>query len=320
VPAPPSAVLVTGASGLVGRRLLERLPRELPGLRRAVALDRRPPAAGALPDGVAFERGDVRDAALAALLERHGIEAVVHLAAVVAPGPSSTRELEYDIDVNGTRNVLQACLGSGVRHLVALSSGAAYGYHADNPVPLREEDPLRGNRAFAYAWHKRLVEEMLAEARETHPELAQLVLRPGTILAAGVSSPVTALFERRVVLGVAGAEAPFVLISDEDVAACIARGLREGSTGVYNLCGDGAISLRDIARRMGRPYLPLPARWLAAALAMLKGLRLSSRGPEQVDFLRYRPVLSNELLKRELGFVPSASSEECFERWRAGRG
>jgi UDP-glucose 4-epimerase len=35
-----------------------------------------------------------------------------------------------------------------------------------------------------------------------------------------------------------------------------------------------------------------------------------------VKFLRYRPVLSNERLKAEFGFTPSASSEECFERYR----
>jgi len=204
-----------------------------------------------------------------------------------------------------------------VRQLIYASSGAAYGYHPSNPVPLRESDPLRGNEDFAYAWHKRLAEELLAEQREQHPELAQLILRIGTILGETVASPVTALFERSIVVGVTGSDAPFVLIWDEDVARCIVHGIRERSSGIFNLCGDGALPLPEIAKRLNRRYLPLPPWLLAAVLGTLQGLGVSKRGAEQVDFLRYRPVLSNEKLKSELGFTPSYTSDECFERYRA---
>src|SRR5690606_33786171 len=102
-------------------------------------------------------------------------DAVVHLASIVTPPKGSTRALEYEVDVTGTRNVLDACLAHGVRRLVVTSSGAAYGYHADNPVPLTEDCPIRGNEEFAYSHHKRLVEEMLAAARRDHPQLEQVV-------------------------------------------------------------------------------------------------------------------------------------------------
>jgi UDP-glucose 4-epimerase len=206
-----------------------------------------------------------------------------------------------------------------VRKLIYTSSGAAYGYHADNPLPLRESDPLRGNPEFAYSHHKRLVEERLARCRREHPELLQLVLRPGAILGDRVANPITALFERPVVIGVRGSEAPFTFVWDEDVARCIAQGVRERRAGVYNLAGDGWLGLREIARRLRKPYLPLPAPLLEAALALLRRLGATRLGPEQVRFLRYRPVLCNERLRRELGFEPALSSEACFERWRAQR-
>jgi UDP-glucose 4-epimerase len=307
---------VTGASGLVGRKTVARLAAAADRPECLVALDlREPPAASTLP-GVVHVAGDVRDPALAKLLAQHRVEVVVHLAAVVAPGRRSSRQLEYEIDVLGTRNVVRACVETGVRQLVVLSSGAAYGYHADNPVPLRESDPLRGNRSFAYAWHKRLVEEELASVRERHPELSQLVFRPGTILGESVASPITALFERRLIVGVAGSESPFVFVWDDDVAACIEQGIRGRRSGIYNLAGDGALSLAEIARRLGKRHLPLPPALLAALLAGLQRLGLSSRGAEQVDFLRFRPVLSNERLVREFGFTPSLTSEQCFERYR----
>ncbi len=313
---PPRSVAITGASGLVGRQVVAHLAAEPGTVERILALDVRPPNRVGRLAGVSYEEADVRDSAFGKRFEAHDVDTVIHLAAIVTPGRHSSRENEYAVDVRGTQNVLDGCLAHGVRQLVYLSSGAAYGYHADNPVPLREGDPLRGNRHFAYAWHKRLVEEMLARARAERPDLLQLVFRPGTILGASVASPITAMFERRFLVGVAGSDAPFVLIWDEDVADCILKGVRERCTGVYNLAGDGALSLPEVARRLGKPYVPLPAWLVAGALRALQALGFSARGPEQVDFLRYRPVLANDALKQEFGFAPRFTSEECFEHYR----
>ncbi|UCE87636.1 MAG: hypothetical protein JSU66_07990, partial [Deltaproteobacteria bacterium] len=185
---------------------------------------------------------------------------------------------------------------------------------------LREDDPLRGNDAFAYSRHKRLVEEMLARYRETNPELRQLIFRPGAILGDGVRNQISDMFERPIVLGVTGTEIPFVLIWDADVARAIVRGLREGRAGIYNLTGDGAITLREMARRMGKRYVALPAGLIRAALRLLRVVGATRLSPEQVDFLRYRPVLTNERLKAEFGFTPSMSSAQVFERYLASKG
>jgi UDP-glucose 4-epimerase len=52
---------------------------------------------------------------------------------------------------------------------------------------------------------------------------------------------------------------------------------------------------------------------LHAALAVLHRFHLTQYGPEQVDFLRYRPVLDNQRLKSELGYVPQKTSAETFD-------
>jgi UDP-glucose 4-epimerase len=314
----PLSVLVTGAGGLVGRRLVRTLATDRRDLASIVALDVRPPAEVDRVPGVEYRTVDVCAPELAAVLAEHAVTAVVHLAAIVTPPPGLTREQQYAVDVGGTENVLAACLRAGVRKLVVTSSGAAYGYHADNDVPLTEDSPLRGNPEFAYSDHKRRVEELLARHRREHPELEQLVLRLGTVLGESASNQITALFEKPVLLGVRGSSAPFVFAWDEDVAACIAQGLRRGA-GVYNLVGDGVMTMREIAACLGKPYVELPAPVLASALRVLRRRGLTRYGPEQVDFLRYRPVLSNERLKRELGFRPKVGTREAFERWRGRR-
>jgi UDP-glucose 4-epimerase len=318
-PAPARSIYVTGAEGYVGRLLVEALAREPVAPFRVVAGDLRMPEPAARLPGVEYEQADVRSSDLAASFARHRTDAVVHLAAIVTPAGRSTRELEYEVDVMGTRRVLDACLSAGVRQLVYTSSGAAYGYHADNPAWLEEDHPLRGNPEFAYSDHKRQVEEMLARARTEYPELRQLVFRAGTILGARADNQITRLFSGGFVLGLRGAQSPFVFVWDEDVVGAIVRGLRLGSKGVYNLAGDGTLSLREIARRLGKPYLELPPALVAGALALLRPLGLSRYGPEQVRFLRFRPVLANRRLKEEFGYRPRRTSAETFEAYLATR-
>ena len=143
--------------------------------------------------------------------------------------------------------------------LIVTSSGAAYGYHPDNPDWLDENDPLRGNDEFEYSKHKRIVEEMLAQWREERPELRQIVFRPGTIVGADVHSPVTDLFEKPVMLGIVGSDSPFVFIWDQDLVACLVDAVFSDKVGVYNQAGDGALTPREIAKMLDKPYVPLPA-------------------------------------------------------------
>jgi UDP-glucose 4-epimerase len=308
-------ILVTGAAGYLGSTLLEALaPRLQSGeLDALVASDvREPPAPSRLP-GVEYVMHDVRAPGLAPLLAARAIESVVHLAAIVTPGARSSRELEYAVDVLGTRNVLEACVAAGVRQIIVTSSGAAYGYHADNPEWLSEDDPVRGNEAFAYSHHKRLVEEMLTVYRREHPQLRQVVFRVGTILGETTRNQITAMFDKPRIIALRGARSPFVFIWDQDVVGVIEHALRTDAAGIYNVAGDGALSIQEIASRLGRKCLTLPPSLLRAVLAILHPLGLARYGPEQVDFLRYRPVLDNRRLKQEFGYTPRKTSREVFD-------
>lgn len=296
-------VLVTGGGGFLGSSVVR-------GLTEAghdvVSTDLRPPSvvmdvtsASQVSSVISAERPDV----------------VVHLASIVTPGPGSTRELEYAVDVTGTRHVLDACVAAGVRRVVVSSSGAAYGYHADNPAWITEDQPVRGNEEFAYSHHKRLVEEMLP----SYGSLEQVVLRIGTILGRSVDNQITALFERKRLLRIRGSESPFVFVWDEDVVAIIQQAVTGSVTGVFNVAGDGAVTITEIAALLGKPVLTIPEPVLRGALAVLSRIGLSPYGPEQTRFLQYRPVLSNERLKTVFGYTPSRTSREAFDEWRRAR-
>jgi UDP-glucose 4-epimerase len=77
--------------------------------------------------------------------------------------------------------------------------------------------------------------------------------------------------------------------------------------------------MREIAAMMQKPVLPLPVSLVKSAFWLLRKLHLSQYGPEQVNFLRYRPVLSNQKLKSEFGYTPQLTTKEVFEYYLRAR-
>ncbi len=308
-------ILVTGGSGYLGSQTVAALAER--GDVQVVSLDVREPFKRA--PGADHELADIRSSDLASIVARHAPDVVVHLASIVTPGKNSNRDFEYDVDVNGTRNILNACVQHGVQRIIVSSSGAAYGYYADNPEWLVETDAIRGNDAFAYSCHKRLVEEMLADYRLKHPALQQVVFRIGTILGPTVRNQITDLFEKPRLLAIAGSDSPFVFIHDQDVVGAILHGVDSDKTGIFNVAGDGKLSIYEIAERLGKRCRVLPAWLLQSALWVLKKLKLTQYGPEQLDFLRYRPVLLNTRLKDEFGYTPKLSSAEVLDLYWQSR-
>ena len=164
--------------------------------------------------------------------------------------------------------------------------------------------------------HRLTHQRRLADLRTTHPELEQVVLRIGTILGERVDNQITALFERDRLLKIRGADSPFVFVWDTDVVAIMLRAVTGEVTGVFNVAGDGALTIEEIAQRLGKPVLTVPEPVLRAALAVGRRLGLTAYGPEQTRFLRYRPVLANDRLEDVFGYTPAYTSSEAFDAWR----
>jgi UDP-glucose 4-epimerase len=309
------AVLVTGSSGYLGSLVVTRLAaRGVP----VVGLDLHPPRHRV--EGARHVTGDLRTTDLAAVLREHTVAAVVHLAAVVEPPPGmSDAELE-DIEVGGTRRVVDACVATGVEHLTVTSSGAAYGYHPRNDGHLLTEDESTpGSREFAYSRHKAAVERVVERARRLHPSLGILLLRPGTIIGAATDNQITALFTGRVLLTLRETDGPFVFVWDEDVAAVVVEGVLRRRTGTYNVAGEGVMTMRDIAAVEGRRLVRVPAAGLRRLLAVTHRVGVGRYGPEQVRFLLHRPVLDNTRLRRDFPGLPTLTTREAYEVFRKGR-
>jgi UDP-glucose 4-epimerase len=110
-------------------------------------------------EDVIYEEVDVKSKDIGNLIEKYNITIVVHLAVILSSADNSDKELEYDIDVNGSKNILEACIRHKVDKFIFTSSGASYGYSSRSlNYQLNEKDELLGNQNVPYAYHKMLVE------------------------------------------------------------------------------------------------------------------------------------------------------------------
>ena len=229
-------ILITGANGYVGRLVVKKLAhgnfRESE-IGEIVALDLREVPKHEKLSNVAYYAEDIRSKKLFDIISKHKINAVIHLACIVTPSKTMTRDLMYSVDVEGTKNILDCCVKNNVERIAVASSGAAYGYHPDNPSWLVEVDELRGNYEFAYAYHKKIVENELENVRKDASSLKQFVFRIGTVLGENVDNQITDLFKKPLILGIQGSETPFVFIWDEDLVNIFCESIFSNRPGIY---------------------------------------------------------------------------------------
>jgi dihydroflavonol-4-reductase len=135
-------LLVTGATGHIGNVLTRELVQAGEKVRALVLKgEDLSPLAGL---GVEIVEGDILDKeSLSRATE--GITHVYHLAGMISINPGRN-DLLYRVNVEGTRNVVEACLRNGVKRLVFTSSIHAYRYYSKNMV-LNEEVPFSPDEA-----------------------------------------------------------------------------------------------------------------------------------------------------------------------------
>ena len=276
-------ILVTGAAGLIGGRLVSRLAMEGADV---IATDRRAVDA---PPGARWVTIDLMDApTLVALMRDAQVLAVVHAGAISGPMVAAGDPHQVmSVNVGGALNIAEASRRAGVERLIALSSAGVYGLQATLD-PVREDDPL--NATDIYGASKIAAETVLRAYRQDH-SLPVIALRPSSVYGPG---RMTACFIRDMIdharRGDPLALAPEAtcrrqFVHVDDVVAAILGALNAPRLDhfAFNISGGTRLSEQEIAAHAA-PVLPglriasiaAPARCLDGEIGPLDTARAQS--------------------------------------------
>lgn len=296
-------VLITGGAGFIGSHILAQLQgrRDMD----VVVFDNLSSGSKEhVPAGMELVEGDVCDeAAVDALFADHHFDAVIHLAAqTMVPTSVEQPVLDCRINLEGVLHVLEACRIHGTRHILFSSSAAVYG---DNlHIPLKEMERLVPTSPYGIT--KMTTEHYLRVYHELYGMDATIFRfanvygeRQGEKGEGGVVSIFCKLLSQRqgiTVFGDGNQTRDFVYAGD--IAQAIIRALPLKGYHTMNVSTGQETSINDLICSFEKAVsYTVPVQYTA---------------PRTGDILR--SVLSNETLKRDLGFVPAMNLEEGIRR------
>ncbi|MGC8512572.1 MAG: NAD-dependent epimerase/dehydratase family protein [Acidimicrobiales bacterium] len=308
-------VVVTGASGSVGSRLIRSLVERV-DVERVVALDQVKPALDhpklsvTEVDLSALTRAE--ESAVVALAA--GATAIIHLAWAAGDDDASSVEEQRALarsNVNAVKAALGLASRCGVAAFVHVSSATVYGAWSDNDVPLSEQSRILPNPELPFAVAKAEAERVIAEWSDANGAVSVAVLRP----AVTVGSADRRLYGALDATGVPGFAPEGRLVQYlhvDDLATAVEFAWEQGLDGVFNVAPDAGIAEEE-ARRLagGLAALDVPGR-LGALLAAL-GWKVWRKGvpPEALAYATYPWVVSPDRLVGA-GWRPAYSSAEAF--------
>lgn len=302
-------ILITGVSGYFGWKLVKLLENKTE-VARITGIDIKSPAFNS--PKLKFLKYDVRDN-LDKVFRGRNIDCVIHTAYILPPIHDKT--LMEDININGTKNVLNASAAYGVRQILDCSSSTAYGFHPDNPQRLTEESPLRGNDDFTYAKNKKEIEAWIRCFETDHPGILFTTIRPCFVVGPGFTNPLARHLAKKICI-LPLETAPFQYIHEDDLVEIIYLLMKEKKAGIFNIGADGTMTFNDMLRILGGWPLKIPTWLLWPLNNLMWRLRMTfmTEFPSPcLNMIRYPWIASNEKIKKELGYRFRYTTRQAFE-------
>jgi dTDP-glucose 4,6-dehydratase len=318
--------IITGGLGFTGRYLADALQRRGKPI---ILFDCGEPAA--VPAGARLVRGDIRDPAALARIGLAKGDVVYHLAArqFHAQVPWRNRDQWFsEVNVDGTRNVLDAMQKAGARDLVFFSTDMVYGLPQQSPLPTSHPRQPLG----PYGRSKLAAENLLAARASDGFRIT--VFRPRMIMGAGRLGILAKLFR----LIEAGLPVPLIgnganryqMVSVHDCVRAALQAVDHGlPTGPFNLGSVGPPTVRELlGQRITKVgsrsrLVGTPAAAMKVALSALDGIGLTLLHPEQFTIADCDYLLDLSQTTATLGFTPQYSDRDmlvaAFEEYLRGR-
>jgi dihydroflavonol-4-reductase len=307
------SVVVTGASGFVGSAIVQAFVGAGYPVRALVR--RSSPRTNLVDSACEIVVGDLRDRdTLAAALA--GVRYLVHAAAdyrLWAPSPDELLQ----VNVEGTRILMEEALRAGVERIVYTSSVATLALRGDGS-PADETRMLRAEQAIGIYKRSKVLAERVVQDLVENGRLPAVIVNPSAPIGPRDIKPTPT--GRVIVQAASGRMPAFVdtglnLAHVDDIAAGHLAALERGRIGERYILGGENVLLRqmlaEIARNVGRrpPRVKLPVglmfplAWGSETVARLTGVApFVTR--DALQMARHHMFFTHEKARRELGYEP----------------
>jgi UDP-glucose 4-epimerase len=230
-------------------------------------------------------------------------DCVYHLGRMSHADTSPLGSLEQRLDLNlmGTKRILDLCLKFSVRKVVILSTYHVYGALSDNPVFINEDHPLRASIKYP---ELRDVVEMDQIATnwmwKYQGDIETVVLRPCTIVGPQIKNTMTRFLITDYAPVCADFNPMFQFIHEFDMANVLRECMEKLPTGIYNVATDECVSLKAAKEILNCPTVPIPS-FVLSSVAKLIRTGFWSFPRYLLDYIKFSCIIDNGLLKAHLG-------------------
>ena len=297
-------VLITGISGGQGRLLTRRLLSdwEVCGVDR-VAWEGR-------PQEVDVQVVDLRKKKFEDVIRTELPNAIVHMGFIRHfRGEEKTR---HDVNVRGTKQLLDHCAHYGVQKLVVVSSGYVYGAFPENPFYMDEDHPISASRSYPEIRDLVEVDTLTSAFIWRYPHIQTCVLRPVNVLGYFVHSMIGEYLKQQRIPTMMGFDPMMQFIHEEDLAEAIALALQHGLRGVFNVTGPGEVPLHTAIQETGGTAWPLPEPIVRPLFGRMFDWGMWPYPPGALDYLKFPVTLSGKRFVEATNFRPLFGLPEIF--------
>lgn len=310
-------VLVTGATGAIGPRIVEAC---LAAGYRVRTLSRHPPPAGTFPAHVEIHVGDVTDPRSVRRAVA-GATGVLHLAALlhIVDPPPELRDRYEAVNAGGTRSIVDESIQAGVHHVVLFSTINVYGSTGGRIVTERDAPAP----ASLYGQSKLRGEQIVLDARGSDGHPIGTVLRLGAVYGARLKGNYSRLLDavrkgRFIHIGPGTNRRTLLYDRDAARAALVALFNPAAAGEVFNVSDGTFHTINDIVAAMAsavqvpvpRFRLPLLPLTLAAPLADFGARAIGLKAPSvraALATFTEDVTVDSSRIQRELGFRPATT-------------